>query len=289
MDCKQTLEEYRAEFESVLAEYLQSMQVRPPVLAESVRYSLTLGGKRLRPVLMFASAKIFGGKPSDVAGFALALEMIHTYSLIHDDLPAMDDDTLRRGKPTVHVAYGEGMAVLCGDALLNLAYETLFAAANTPERVTAAGIIAKCAGVKGMVGGQCLDLGSDARDADGLLRVYYGKTSALLKAALTSGAAACGASAAELDDLAAYAENLGAAFQIKDDILEVTSTTEVLGKDINSDTDNGKVTFVTLFGVDGAEAEAERYGRAALSAISGYGDRSAKLTALCEYLAGRKY
>ena len=127
MDCKQTLEEYCAEFESVLAEYLQSMQVRPPVLAESVRYSLTLGGKRLRPVLMFACAKIFGGKPSDVAGFALALEMIHTYSLIHDDLPAMDDDDFRRGKPSNHKVFGEGQAILAGDALLNEAYSICFA------------------------------------------------------------------------------------------------------------------------------------------------------------------
>lgn len=275
-------------FEPELAAVLDGCGAPEPLLS-AMKYAALGGGKRLRPALCFLGAEFAGGRAEDVVPFAVAIESIHCYSLVHDDLPAMDDDTLRRGKPTVHVAYGEGMAVLCGDALLNLAYETLFAAANTPERVTAAGIIAKCAGVKGMVGGQCLDLESDARDADGLLRVYYGKTSALLKAALTSGAAACGASAAELDDLAAYAENLGAAFQIKDDILDVTSTTEVLGKDINSDTDNGKVTFVTLFGVDGAEAEAERYGRAALSAISGYGDRSAKLTALCEYLAGRKY
>lgn len=275
-------------FEPELAAALDECGAPEPLLS-AMKYAALGGGKRLRPALCFLGAEFAGGRAEDVVPFAVAIESIHCYSLVHDDLPAMDDDTLRRGKPTVHVAYGEGMAVLCGDALLNLAYETLFAAANTPERVTAAGIIAKCAGVKGMVGGQCLDLGSDARDADGLLRVYYGKTSALLKAALTSGAAACGASAAELDDLAAYAENLGAAFQIKDDILDVTSTTEVLGKDINSDTDNGKVTFVTLFGVDGAEAEAERYGRAALSAISGYGNRSAKLTALCEYLAGRKY
>ena len=275
-------------FEPGLAAVLDGCGAPEPLLS-AMKYAALGGGKRLRPALCFLGAEFAGGRAEDVVPFAVAIESIHCYSLVHDDLPAMDDDTLRRGKPTVHVAYGEGMAVLCGDALLNLAYETLFAAANTPERVTAAGIIAKCAGVKGMVGGQCLDLGSDARDADGLLRVYYGKTSALLKAALTSGAAACGASAAELDDLAAYAENLGAAFQIKDDILDVTSTTEVLGKDINSDTDNGKVTFVTLFGVDGAESEAERYGRAALSAISGYGDRSAKLTALCEYLAGRKY
>lgn len=275
-------------FEPELAAVLDECGAPEPLLS-AMKYAALGGGKRLRPALCFLGAEFAGGRAEDVVPFAVAIESIHCYSLVHDDLPAMDDDTLRRGKPTVHVAYGEGMAVLCGDALLNLAYETLFAAANTPERVTAAGIIAKCAGVKGMVGGQCLDLGSDARDADGLLRVYYGKTSALLKAALTSGAAACGASAAELDDLAAYAENLGAAFQIKDDILDVTSTTEVLGKDINSDTDNGKVTFVTLFGVDGAEAEAERYGRAALSAISGYGNRSAKLTALCEYLAGRKY
>lgn len=275
-------------FEPELAAALDGCGAPEPLLS-AMKYAALGGGKRLRPALCFLGAEFAGGRAEDVVPFAVAIESIHCYSLVHDDLPAMDDDTLRRGKPTVHVAYGEGMAVLCGDALLNLAYETLFAAANTPERVTAAGIIAKCAGVKGMVGGQCLDLGSDARDANGLLRVYYGKTSALLKAALTSGAAACGASAAELDDLAAYAENLGAAFQIKDDILDVTSTTEVLGKDINSDTDNGKVTFVTLFGVDGAEAEAERYGRAALSAISGYGDRSAKLTALCEYLAGRKY
>lgn len=275
-------------FEPELATVLDGCGAPEPLLS-AMKYAALGGGKRLRPALCFLGAEFAGGRAEDVVPFAVAIESIHCYSLVHDDLPAMDDDTLRRGKPTVHVAYGEGMAVLCGDALLNLAYETLFAAANTPERVTAAGIIAKCAGVKGMVGGQCLDLGSDARDADGLLRVYYGKTSALLKAALTSGAAACGASAAELDDLAAYAENLGAAFQIKDDILDVTSTTEVLGKDINSDTDNGKVTFVTLFDVDGAEAEAERYGREALSAISGYGDRSAKLTALCEYLAGRKY
>ena len=275
-------------FEPELAAVLDGCGAPEPLLS-AMKYAALGGGKRLRPALCFLGAEFAGGRAEDVVPFAVAIESIHCYSLVHDDLPAMDDDTLRRGKPTVHVAYGEGMAVLCGDALLNLAYETLFAAANTPERVTAAGIIAKYAGVKGMVGGQCLDLGSDARDADGLLRVYYGKTSALLKAALTSGAAACGASAAELDDLAVYAENLGAAFQIKDDILDVTSTTEVLGKDINSDTDNGKVTFVTLFGVDGAEAEAERYGRAALSAISGYGDRSAKLTALCEYLAGRKY
>ncbi len=166
MDCKQTLEEYCAEFESVLAEYLQSMQVRPPVLAESVRYSLTLGGKRLRPVLMFACAKIFGGKPSDVAGFALALEMIHTYSLIHDDLPAMDDDDFRRGKPSNHKVFGEGQAILAGDALLNEAYSICFAECRKGRTyLNAAAELCRNAGMYGMVAGQSADLFYEGKEA----------------------------------------------------------------------------------------------------------------------------
>jgi geranylgeranyl diphosphate synthase type II len=247
----------KALFDEALEEFcaLPSPKV-PRRLADSMFYSLRAGGKRLRPVLCIKAAEIFGLEPTRAMPLALALEMIHTYSLIHDDLPAMDNDSLRRGRPTCHIVYGEGMAVLAGDFLLNRAYEILLASI-TPgqsQAVLAARLIAEAAGSSGMIGGQSIDItvADKDLDLDLLKKLHQKKTGALLKAPLD--AAACLADAKEevQSALARYGADLGLAFQIRDDILDVTADSHVLGKTAGKDEKAGKLTYVTALGLDKA-------------------------------------
>ena len=229
----------------------------PEQLYAAMAYSLLSPGKRLRPMLALAACEACGGAESDALPFACALEMIHAYSLIHDDLPAMDDDCLRRGMPTNHIVYGEAMAILAGDALLNLAYETMavFCEAH-PERrfIRAVRLVAEAAGANGMVGGQAVDVLSENKritEAE-LLYIHQNKTGKLICAALCAGAAAAGAADSVIGAFASLGEALGLAFQIKDDILDVAGDAAMLGKPVHSDERNRKNTFVSQHGMDAA-------------------------------------
>ncbi len=232
---------------------------------ECMRYSVSAGGKRLRPAIMLLFCELVGGDASAAEPFAAALEMIHTYSLIHDDLPCMDDDDMRRGKPTNHKVYGEGMATLAGDALLGFAFETALSADCAPEiKAEAARLLAYYSGVFGMLGGQVTDIMQSAKDTASLAKMYEQKTSALLMAAAEIGVLVGGGDASKRSAAAEYAKNLGVAFQICDDILDVCASTQTLGKTAHSDDENGKTTFVTLLGVDGAKEAARQYTERAL-------------------------
>lgn len=222
---------------------------------DCMQYSLMAGGKRLRPVLALATAEMLGSTPYEVLAFACSIEMIHTYSLIHDDLPAMDNDDYRRGKLTNHKVYGEAMAILAGDALLNLAYENMIEdtiASKNNNKLEAMRIIAKYAGALGMIGGQVIDLESEGKKIaeDKLKTMHKLKTGALIKAPVESAAVICGASNEELSLLSKFAANLGLAFQIKDDILDVEGSIEDMGKKPGSDALCDKTTYVTMYGLD---------------------------------------
>ena len=226
-----------------------------PKLKETMQYSLMAGGKRLRPVLALATAEMLDKELQEVLAYACSIEMIHTYSLIHDDLPAMDNDDFRRGKLTNHKVFGEAMAILAGDALLNLAYENMIKdaiASNNNRKLQAMGIIAEYAGALGMIGGQVIDLDSEGKKVvfDKLKTMHKLKTGALIKAPVEAAAVICGVSDKELKLLSNYAANLGLAFQIKDDILDVEGSMEDMGKKPGSDALCEKSTYVTMFGLD---------------------------------------
>lgn len=265
---------------------------RPPVIYDAMRYSLFAGGKRLRPVLLMAAADAVGGSGEKYLPVACALEMIHTYSLIHDDLPAMDNDDFRRGKPTNHKVYGDGMAVLAGDGLLTAAFEVIM---NQPDvapatLVKVAREIAAAAGPAGMVGGQALDLlcGGHMPDAETLEWMHRAKTGAMFRAALRTGALLAGADEERLTALTTYAEQFGLAFQITDDILDVTGDQAKIGKPVGSDAKNEKATYVSLYSLEEARRLAEKAANDALASIAGLGDRAAILRELVQYLLTRE-
>lgn len=260
---------------------------------EAMRYSLTAGGKRLRPVITLAVCEMLGGDIKAALPFAAAVECIHTYSLIHDDLPCMDNDSLRRGKPTCHTVYGESAALLAGDGLLTLAFE-LMSGADTANAKTALQIInavSVCAGCDGMIGGQTVDLACEGKtdtDEETLRYMHLRKTSALIRAAAVAGALAGGADSNQLSSISEFADMLGLAFQIRDDILDETGDTAVLGKPTGSDDENQKVTYVTLLGVDAAQERLNTITDKAIAALSPFGERAGFLVALAEYLITRK-
>lgn len=259
----------------------------------AMRYSLLSGGKRIRPILLLEFYSLFGGRAEGALNFAAAIEMIHTYSLIHDDLPCMDNDDMRRGKPSCHKAFGYDTALLAGDALLTHAF---FAAANAadipPERVSRAiSVLAQKAGIYGMVGGQVMDLDFEKNGANGeeLTAMYIKKTSCLLEAAAMCGAVLAGADEETVKKAEEYAENLGLAFQITDDILDCTADEKTLGKPIGSDKKNGKTTFVTLLGLDGAKQKAALLTKKAEDILNGFSGDTSYLNELTEYLLNRNY
>ena len=261
--------------------------------AQAMKYSLLSGGKRIRPILLLEFYALCGGKGDNALNFAAALEMIHTYSLIHDDLPCMDNDDMRRGRPSCHKAFGEDTALLAGDALLTLAFKTAAETDGIPaDRVLKAiAVLAENAGISGMVGGQVEDLAFEKSGATiGELRgMYLKKTSCLLSAGAVCGSILAGADEEELKYAAEYAEKLGLAFQIIDDILDCTSDEKTLGKPIGSDEKNGKTTYVTLLGIDGAKAEAERLSNEALTALCKIKGDNAALRELTADLLDRKF
>lgn len=258
------------EIEQIIKRYLPAEEGWQKTIMEAMNYSILAGGKRLRPMLMSETYRLFGGKSKVIEPFMAAMEMIHTYSLVHDDLPAMDNDALRRGLPTVHVKFGEDMAILAGDALLNFAFETAcqgFAVKPGDANVEKAfAVLAKKAGIYGMVGGQVLDVERAGlpMDEDQLAFIYENKTGALIAAACMCGAYLAGADdavVAQLDE-AAYA--VGFAFQVQDDILDLVGDEQLLGKPLHSDDKNHKVTYVTLHGMDAAKQYVEEMSEKAI-------------------------
>ena len=277
--------------EAALKKYMIVEDNPQKKIYEAEEYSLMAGGKRLRPVIMMMTAKMCKKSPEMVIPFAVAIEMIHTYSLIHDDLPAMDNDDLRRGKPTNHKVYGEAMAILAGDALLTKAFEAAASFSDetvSKERVLRAiSTLAQAAGDNGMIGGQVVDIESRNEDAELLKYLHSLKTGALIKASGKIGAILAGATEDEIEAVESFCENLGIAFQIQDDILDVTGTEEELGKPIGSDAQNDKSTYVTLFGIDEAEKLAEEYTQKAIKSLGIFEDNT-ELVGLAKKLMGRK-
>jgi geranylgeranyl diphosphate synthase type II len=262
-------------------------------LTEAIRYSLLGGGKRLRPVLTLAACEAVGGDPDAAMPLACSLEMIHSYSLIHDDLPSMDDDALRRGRPTVHIAFGEGLAVLAGDALLTEAFAELLRAAERaaqPRRtLQAAREIADAAGLRGMVGGQAADLAAEGLEADLPLVefIHVRKTGALLLAAVRAGALVGGADEGQLRALTRYGECLGLAFQIADDILDVEAPSARTGKSVGRDDQRRKATFPAVLGLPAAKARARELRDQALAALAGFTAAADPLRAMARFVVER--
>lgn len=288
---KEEWERRRALVEEGLLRELREDEAFDARLAESMKYSLMAGGKRLRPILLMAAADAAGGRGDDFLTSACALEMIHTYSLIHDDLPAMDNDDYRRGRLTNHKVYGAGIATLAGDALLTLAFEVLVRQKGvSPETlVRVVREVSTAAGPNGMVGGQTLDLASEGKqiDKETLRRMHMAKTGALFRAAVRSGAILAGADDAKLAALTEHAEAFGLAFQITDDILDVTGDEAAIGKPVGSDERNHKSTYVTLTSLDEAKRLAREAVDRAHKALAPLGKQAAFLDELAEYLITR--
>lgn len=314
MNFKAELKQRTEQVEMLLAGYLPDEEGYRGRVAQAMNYSVQAGGKRLRPLLMAESAALFtetewcagqaasGGNrltQQALPLFMAALEMIHNYSLVHDDLPAMDNDEYRRGRKTTHVVYGEGMAVLAGDGLLNCAFETAVQAFDTAETVeeyrriaASMKILAGKAGIDGMIGGQCADLEAESLGEnvteEMLLYIHQHKTAALIEAAMMIGAALAGASAEEIQSLEKCASNVGIAFQIQDDILDVTSSLEVLGKQAGSDEKNHKLTYVVMHGLEESGKQVARLSREAIEIISSFPRRNLFLEELVEQLIYRE-
>ena len=283
-EMKELWQSRRTLVERALQAELDRTDILDDKLRASMAYSLMAGGKRLRPILLMAAADAVGADGTKFITAACALEMIHTYSLIHDDLPAMDNDDYRRGKLTNHKAYDEGTAILAGDALLTLAFTVILRQQDVPAEhlLRVVDEMSRAAGAEGMVGGQMLDLEAENRriSMEELRRIHMGKTGALFRAALRSGAILAGASEQQLAALTAYADHFGLAFQITDDILDVVGTAEDIGKPVGSDEKNHKSTYVTLTSLDEAQSLARQTVESAVDALHIFGDEAAFLREL---------
>ena len=295
MNFKEEYQKRIESIESILEKYLPVQEGYQKIIMEAMEYSLMAGGKRLRPMLMKESFTLFGGEGEIIEPFMAAIEMIHTYSLVHDDLPAMDNDEYRRGRKTTHVVYGEDMGILAGDALLNYAFETACRAFDiAPEQSSCIGqalkILAGKAGIYGMIGGQVVDVKESGHilTGDMLDFIYRLKTSALIESSMMIGAVLAGADTGDTEKMEKIARRIGLAFQIQDDILDATGTTEELGKPAGSDEKNEKTTYVTLFGVEGAAREVEAYTREARRLLAQFPGEHEFLEHLLIWLASRK-
>ena len=293
MNCKQILQQKAMEIEFYLQKALPEKQTYPSALFEAMRYSICAGGKRLRPVLLLCACEMIGKKKEKAIPFACAIEMIHTYSLIHDDLPAMDNDDYRRGKLTSHKKFGEDMAILAGDALLHHAFETMTQACVkdcSVATIKAMHAIAHGAGVYGMLSGQVVDVLSqgNAIDEKTMYFIHKNKTAAMLQAALKAGVLLGGATEQQAKIMEEAGEKIGVAFQIADDILDVTSTLEVLGKPVHSDEKNEKNTYVTMYGVEASQKMVEAFSQEAVCLLKTFGKEADFLIELTRYLITRK-
>lgn len=287
-------EKYIALINDALETYLYPVADGQDIVLDAMRYSVRNGGKRVRPMLVLEFCRVCGGNVENALPFACAVEMIHTYSLIHDDLPCMDDDDMRRGKPSCHKQFGEAYALLAGDGLLTLAFETLTRAENieSSDIVRAVKALSSLSGIRGMIGGQVIDLLSeDGKPDDALLRrIDRLKTGALIQASVRLGCIAAGVTDETILRAAdVYAESIGLAFQIVDDILDVTSSTEMLGKPVGSDEKNDKVTFVKLLGLEKCKALADELTQSAVQALNDLPGDTAFLADFANALAARKH
>lgn len=298
MNFNETLKEKTKRAQEVLEKYLPEEKGCQKKVLEAMNYSVMAGGKRLRPILMEESFRLFGGTGEMVEPFMAALEMIHNYSLVHDDLPAMDNDEYRRGRRTTWKVYGDGMAVLAGDGLLNLAFETAALAFDLAgdydamkRAAEALKILGRKAGIYGMIGGQCADIEAESGEQmteQLLLFIHENKTAALIQAAMMIGAVLAGADDEAVAAMEKAAYNIGIAFQIQDDILDITSTTEILGKPVGSDEKNNKLTYVTLHGLEESEKEVRRLSGEALAILGSFNNKNGFLEELVDSLITRK-
>jgi len=291
---KEELDRKTKEVESVILRFLPKEEGFPKKLIEALNYSIKAGGKRIRPLLMWESYQMYGGNHAVIEPFMAAIEMIHTHSLIHDDLPAIDGDLYRRGKKTTHAVYGEALGVLSGDALLNLAYETAIGAFSYPDdkqkTIEALAVLARKTGIRGMLGGQSVDVENDGKpmSREMIDYIYENKTSALIEASVMTGAILGGATEEETAIVEKAAKNIGLAFQIQDDILDVTSTEEELGKPIHSDEKNHKTTYVTLMGIEKASQQVKKLSDEAVTLFEGLNKKNEFLFTLVNELVGRR-
>ena len=293
MNFKEQMAEKVAKIEEILKAYMPEEDGPQKLIMEAMNYSVTVGGKRLRPMLMQETYKLFGGEGDAVEPFMAAQEMIHTYSLVHDDLPAMDNDEYRRGKKTTWVAYGEDMAILAGDGLLNYAFETAlkaFGKADAMKVAESLKILAGKAGIYGMIGGQVVDVMSEEKkiDMETLLFIHRNKTSALIQSSMMIGAVLADASKEEIDQIEKIGEYIGLAFQIQDDILDVTSSLEVLGKPVGSDEKNEKTTYITLEGLEKSKKDVEEISHKAIEGLKSFERENQFLNELVEMLIHRE-
>jgi len=297
-DFQQKLSEKAKQAEAIVYRFLPPESGYQKTVLEAMNYSVEAGGKRLRPLFMMASFRLFGGQGEIVEPFMAAMEMIHTYSLVHDDLPAMDNDDYRRGRHTTWKAYGEAMGVLAGDGLLNYAFETALKAFDVaaseeyPRVISALQVLAKKAGVYGMIGGQCADVEAEKKQIelteDRLLFIHELKTAALIQSSLMIGAILAGASPEQADKMERLGYDIGVAFQIQDDILDVIGDSEELGKPVGSDAKNEKQTYVTIHGLENSRKEVERLSKEAISLLQELNGDSAFLEGMVDYLIDRR-
>ena len=310
MEFEKELKDRVAAIEDILTEYMPQEEALQKTVIDAMKYTMAAGGKRIRPLLMQSVYQLFGGIGKVIEPFMAAIEMIHTYSLIHDDLPALDNDDYRRGRKTAHIVYGEAMAILAGDSLLNYAYETAAKAFSMVEVCQnhedarqmknellmrrnleyAMQILSRKPGIYGMIGGQVADveLTGTRLNTDALTYIYENKTGALIEASMMIGAILAGADKEEIEKIQKIAYNIGMAFQIQDDILDETATFEELGKPIHSDEKNEKVTYVTIHGLEESEKEVERLSKEAISILQSLDKDAAFLVDLTGYLIHRK-
>jgi geranylgeranyl diphosphate synthase type II len=292
MIVKTRLASLHKQVDRALDRWLPAEKTRPSTLHRAMRYAVFAGGKRLRPILCLAAAEACGGKISNALPAACAVECVHTYSLIHDDLPCMDDDDLRRGRPTTHKVFGEAVAVLAGDALATIAFEILAKTKETPRHAMREFFLelSRAAGSSFLVGGQVADMEAEKRQATPaeLLFIHRGKTAAMIATSLRLGAMSANATPAQVKALGVFGENLGLAFQVIDDILDITQTSEQLGKSAGKDAAAGKATYPAVFGLEKSRREAARLTKISLDALKPLGSRADFLRAIADQLLGRE-
>ena len=295
MEFKQTLKHRANQVELLLKEYMPKEEGYQKTIMEAMNYRLSAGGKRLRPILTMEACNIVGGNVEDVIPFAMAIEMIHTYSLIHDDLPALDNDDLRRGKDTNHIVFGEDMAILAGDALLNYAFEVMLSNSidkeNPNKYLKAINEIAKTSGIYGMIGGQVVDIQSENKkiSKESLDYIHNNKTAAIIVGCMRAGAIIGNATESQLENITKYAKNIGLSFQIVDDILDIIGDESKLGKKVGSDLDNHKSTYPSLIGLDESKTIAYELIQEAKNSINMIGNDAYFLNGLADYIIDREY
>ncbi len=295
MEFKAVLKEKASYIEKLLNEYMPKEEGYQKTIMEAMNYSLSAGGKRLRPILTLEACKSVGGDYKDAIPFAMAIEMIHTYSLIHDDLPALDNDDLRRGRKTNHIVFGEDMAILAGDALLNYAFEVMLLGSMNKENpnkyLNAMYEIASAAGINGMIGGQVVDVQSENKkiSKEKLDYIHNNKTAAIMIGCMRAGAIIGNANDNELENITKYSKNIGLAFQIVDDILDIVGDESKLGKKVGSDIDNNKSTYPSLIGLEESKEEANRLIKEAKEALTQISNDTEFLSSLADYIVDREY